>query len=233
VNIETRIARAVSYLFHPFLMPTYGMLLYFLVIEPNLMGRLHDKVKLVLALVTFIFTFLLPVISVIFLYRSGMISSLQMKTNRERIWPFLLTAGCYIGMYYVLPEERPEFNIIRALMSGAALSVILTIIINLFTKISAHMVGIGGISGAFIALSYYLQLPIHSIIFMLIFLAGVVGFARLALNAHTPGQVYAGFLTGLIVQVLVFLVPVIIPFIPWSFCLALTAILLMQWRARI
>lgn len=204
MNIEARIAKVISYLFHPFLMPTYGMLLYFLMVEPQLMGRLPDKAKMVLGLITFIFTFLLPLISVLFLYKSGMISSLEMKTSRERLWPFLVTACCYWGMYYVLPDDRPEFTIIRALIIGAGLSIFVTLILNLFSKVSAHMVGIGGIAGAFMAISWYLYLPLESVIFTLVFLAGAIGFARLALNAHTPGQVYAGFFTGLTVQVVVF-----------------------------
>lgn len=204
VSIEARIAKLISFLFHPFLMPTYGMALYFLVVEPQLMGQLPGKAKLVIGLVTFIFTFLLPVISVLFLFKSGMISSLQMETSRERLWPFFVTASCYWGMYYVLPTERPEFEIIRALVIGAGLSIIATLIFNLFWKVSAHMVGIGGITGAFFAISWYLQLPLLSVIFSLLLIAGLVGFARLALNAHTPGQVYAGFFTGFIVQVVAF-----------------------------
>lgn len=181
------------------------MVLYFLMVEPQLMGRLPDKAKLVLGLITFIFTFLLPLISVLFLYKSGMISSLEMRTSRERLWPFFVTACCYWGMYYVLPGSRPEFEIIRALIIGAGISIFVTLLLNLISKVSAHMVGIGGIAGAFIAISWYLQLPLQGVIFALIFLAGVIGFARLALNAHTPGQVYAGFFTGFIVQVIVFL----------------------------
>ena len=204
VRTETQIAKIISYLFHPFLMPTYGMMLYFLMVEPRLMGSIPEKAKLVLALITFIFTFLLPLISVLFLFKAGMVESLQMRTSRERIGPFAITACCYLGMYYVLPSDRPEFDIIRVLICGAAIAIVATIIINLFTKISAHMVGIGGTAGAFVSLSYYLQLPLQEAIFSLILVAGMIGFARLALNAHTPGQVYSGFLTGFIVQSIVF-----------------------------
>lgn len=204
MNTETRIAKVISYLFHPFLMPTYGMVLYFLTIEPYMMSRLPDKAMLVLALITLIFTFLLPLLSVLFLYRTKHITNLEIQSPQERRWPFLITAACYIGAYYIIPGHR-EFAIIKALILGATLSVVLTLVINLYTKISAHMVGIGGLVGAFLALSYRLQVPFEGVIFLSIAVAGAIGFARLTLNAHTPGQVYAGFTLGFLCELGLFL----------------------------
>jgi hypothetical protein len=186
-------------------MPTYGMLLYFLAIEPHLMSRLPGKAKLVLSVITFVFTFVLPLLSVLFLYRAKRINSLEIQTSQERRWPFLITAACYIGAYYIIPGLR-EFALIRALILGATLSVVLTLIINLSTKISAHMVGIGGLVGAFIAISYRLHMPFETVIFASLAVAGVIGFARLALNAHTPAQVYAGFAVGFLSELGLFLV---------------------------
>jgi hypothetical protein len=204
VSAETRIAKILSYLFHPFLMPTYGLLLYFCTVEPYMMGRLPVKAKLALTTITFLFTFLLPVISVLFLYRAKYITSLEIQSPQERRWPFLVTACCYIGAYYIMPSIR-EFAVIRALILGATLSVVLTLAINLYTKISAHMVGIGGLVGAFIALSYRLTLPFELVIFGVLIVAGLIGFARLALNAHTPVQVYLGFALGFACELGLFL----------------------------
>jgi hypothetical protein len=204
LNTEARIAKGISYLFHPFLMPTYGMLLYFSMIEPHLMGRLTPYLRLVLMTITFIFTFILPLVTILFLYRTRHITSLEVQTSQERRWPFLITACCYIGAYYTIPAER-EFGVLRGLILGATLAIIFTLIINLYTKISAHMVGIGGLAGAFIAISYRLQMPFELVIFTVIAAAGLIGFARLALKAHTPGQVYAGFFVGMICEMALFL----------------------------
>lgn len=185
-------------------MPTYGLLLYFYFVEPHLMSRLTDKGRLGLAAITLLFTLLLPLFGVLFLYRTRLLTDLHIQSAQERRWPFLITAACYIGAYYLLPNLR-EFSIIRALILGATLSVVLTLIINLYTKISAHMVGIGGVAGAFLGLSIRLMMPFETAIYSTIAAAGIIGFARLALGAHTPGQVYAGFAVGFFSELLLFL----------------------------
>jgi membrane-associated phospholipid phosphatase len=62
------------------------------------------------------------------------------------------------------------------------------------------MVGVGGITGAILAISYRLQSDIQLSFFSILLIAGFVGYARLKLNAHTPAQVYTGFLVGFLIQ---------------------------------
>jgi membrane-associated phospholipid phosphatase len=64
-------------------------------------------------------------------------------------------------------------------------------------KISIHMVGIGGLLGAVLALTTY-HYPMDALILLcsIILIAGGLASARLWLGAHTKGQVYAGFAVG-------------------------------------
>jgi membrane-associated phospholipid phosphatase len=62
------------------------------------------------------------------------------------------------------------------------------------------MIGIGGFTGMLIAISQILGAPILSIIIISILIAGLLGSSRLVLNAHTPLQVYTGFLIGLFTE---------------------------------
>jgi membrane-associated phospholipid phosphatase len=59
------------------------------------------------------------------------------------------------------------------------------------------MVGIGGVTGAMFVLSWMLHYP-HApwLMVILLFLAGVIGMARLQLNAHTIWEVVGGFVLG-------------------------------------
>ncbi|MDQ4141322.1 MAG: hypothetical protein M3142_12475, partial [Bacteroidota bacterium] len=78
------------------------------------------------------------------------------------------------------------------------LAVFFTFAISYFWKISAHSVGMGGALG-FIILLHTWQ-PEERTLYLVsgtILLSGIVLSARLALNAHTPSQVYTGFLLGL------------------------------------
>jgi membrane-associated phospholipid phosphatase len=58
------------------------------------------------------------------------------------------------------------------------------------------MLGMGGLVGTFLGLALRYQVDALQLVSALVLLSGLVGYARLRLNAHTPAQVYAGFLSG-------------------------------------
>lgn len=163
-----------------------------------------EEIKLALLTITFIATFLLPVANAILLRKFRIIASLEMKTNKERILPYLSAVLFYAAeLYAVVKADLP--SLIKAMMWGATLLVTAVMLINLIWKISAHMAGIGGLIGMVIAISFHYQINLHEILIILFVAAGLVGFSRLKLCAHNPAQVYAGFLLGITVQLLLFL----------------------------
>jgi membrane-associated phospholipid phosphatase len=58
------------------------------------------------------------------------------------------------------------------------------------------MLGMGGIVGTIIGLILRYQIDAVPLVISLILISGLVGYSRLRLNAHTPLQVYAGFVLG-------------------------------------
>lgn len=81
---------------------------------------------------------------------------------------------------------------------------LLTAIINMKFKISAHAVGIGGLIGSLMMVSYVLKYNAVPEIAILFLLAGVIATCRLYLEAHKPSQIYWGFALGFISQIAVF-----------------------------
>jgi membrane-associated phospholipid phosphatase len=75
------------------------------------------------------------------------------------------------------------------------------------------MIGIGGLIGALLAISFFMQMPVFTALSVCLIVAGCVGFARLQLNAHTPNQVYAGFVFGCLVQFSLFFLAQSITFV--------------------
>lgn len=198
--METRIAKIISYLFHPLLMPTYGFALLFYT-NNYIATFTASEAKLLILGVTFVFTFLLPCINVLILLKTGRIKSLEMETNGERVLPYIGTVLYYFALFYLF--YNADFpKVFRIVVLGAALSVIAAIVINFKWKISAHTTGIGGVAGAMMGLVYRLQLDMTFVLMLVLLLSGLVGFARLRLNAHTPAQVYSGFLLGFGVELL-------------------------------
>ena len=192
--METRIAKIISYLFHPLLMPSYGLLLFFY-LDRHVSYFLPFEIKKTLFLMTLSFTFVLPVMNAIVLLRMKIIRSLSMETKEERRLPLLITAIFYFAEYYLLTEAEVPATL-KLLMLSAIISVMLTVIINLFWKISAHMIGIGGITGMAFILSILFQTPAFLIISSLFVIAGIIGYARLQLQAHSIAEIYSGFFVG-------------------------------------
>ena len=200
---ENLFSKIISYLFHPLLLPTFGLLLTFNLNEIGLWIA-SPEMRLFLYAVTFTVTFLLPLLNAFFLLKMKYISSLEMKTKEERKIPYLISAFLYFSEYYFLLKWDVPL-LIKALMLGATLLVVSVLLINLFWKISAHMVGIGGLCGMMIAISYRLQINLHFVLIALFLIAGLIAFSRLKLSSHNPAQVYVGFLLGVSVQLILFL----------------------------
>ena len=154
------------------------------------------ELKRALFLMTLTFTFLLPLLNALLMLRMKQIASLNMETRKERRIPLLVTAFFFVTEYYVLYNKAVP-SLLKLLILSAAISVVITVICNLFFKISAHMVGIGGLCGGMFVLGYILHFQnAVPLMIALVFIAGLVGMARLQLNAHTPFEVFSGFILG-------------------------------------
>lgn len=87
---------------------------------------------------------------------------------------------------------------------AACLSILFILTISYFWKISAHLVGWGGLVGLVFSLSMRFNTDLMLFMILVVLLTGCVGFARLRLNAHSPLQIYAGFMVGFITMLTVF-----------------------------
>ncbi|PLX02290.1 MAG: hypothetical protein C0595_11305 [Marinilabiliales bacterium] len=194
--METKIAKVISALFHPLLIPTYAILLLY---SSNLYFVLLLPVKYKYFLLGFVFTttFLLPAIMMLLLLKAKMISSLQMENRNERVLPLLIVAGFFFGTFFLL-KSIPQIAIINFFILGSTVLVFISLIINYVTKISIHMVAHGGLLGTFLGLGYILNQDLNFFIYGIILIGGITAFARLKLKAHSQFQVYLGYLLGVL-----------------------------------
>ncbi len=196
--MEQKIANYISWILHPLLMPTYAMLLilsqdnFFVLVLPQ-------KLKLILAGLVLANTVFLPLIFIWMMHKRGIISSYKMNERSERSLPFATTALFYFATWYMMSNLGLPGIYYLFILGGCSL-IIISLIINLFWKISIHMVGIGGLTGGFIGLNYQMLTDAGMLILILVFLSGLVGFSRLKLNTHNEPQVYVGFVTGVAVM---------------------------------
>lgn len=200
--MEKKIANFISVIAHPVIIPTYFFIAIFN-INTYISLIIPYNTKLFLLGIVFLSTFLLPLLLTFIFIKKGFIKSLQMETREERTYPFIFTSICYYFTYYFFRQVNLPREYYMFLLGGLFL-ILIIIIINFFWKISIHSVSIGGVVGAFIGLSIQTNIYVLHLIFLSIFISGLVGYSRLKLNAHKPAQVYVGFFTGFLVMFLFF-----------------------------
>ena len=189
-----KIARLISYVFHPLLMPAYAMLILFN-INSHYMYTLSFNYKMILLGFVILFTFLLPSIAMFFMVKLKMVDSLEMHSRKERPAALVIVALFFYGTYYIF-QQLPVNTIFTMFMLGATLLVLISLLINYFYKISLHMMALGALLATLVGFSFLIHQDIRLYLFLIILIAGITGTARLKLNAHTPSQVYTGFLMG-------------------------------------
>ena len=191
------ISHVISTVFQPLLMPTYEVMLLFVYTYFGTMYK-HQFWQIITPVV--LFSFVVPTILIIMLYRMDFISDLSLKVRRERFYPYIVTLLSYTAMivfYYRM--HMPLWFLM--IMAASIVIMVIAILITLKWKISAHMFGIGGLIGGAMAVSYYVERSNPYYMFMGLFIiAGLVGTSRLILRRHTLYQVIAGFLLGFIVS---------------------------------
>ena len=185
-------------------MATYGCLLLFFGIKDTVYDYLTEfETKWRISLIVFVFSFLFPVLNIYLLYKLKRLPSLVLSNQNDRTFPYIMTALFYFGLFYLLMDIN-IWNTVKIFIVGGGLAILLTAIINLKYKISAHMVGIGGMLGVLISVSYLIKFDFTLFYMAVIIIAGLIAFARLSLKEHEPSQIYSGFLLGLIVQTSLF-----------------------------
>ena len=185
-------AKIISSIFHPLLMPVVGVLIIFN-IDSYISYSIPSDLKKAVLLLIAVSTFITPLLISLLLLQRKIIKSLDMETTKERIIPYAFTIIFYVFTLFML-KRAPLHPIIFYFIIGATFSVILAFVINIKWKISAHMIGVGGLVGALIAISLSMDVYVTQYIIMALIAAGLVGTSRLILEAHTHAQLYAGFL---------------------------------------
>ncbi len=197
------IAKIASVLFHPLLMPCYLLILIFSSYTYINFGFAREA-KVYLVLYVFLYLFLTPGFVSLIMMRYKYIESLSLKTRRERFYPYLVTI-IMMGIVLYSFSQRPIPHAIFLFFIGALTSLITLFVINFFWKVSAHMAGIGGLIGALIALQLRLNTDLSGYIILAIIVAGLIGSARLVLDAHKPAQLLIGLFVGLLPQIYIVL----------------------------
>jgi hypothetical protein len=193
------LARIVTWMFHPVLMPTVVTIVLYKLSYVSFTGVSGPDFGKRLSIIV-INTLIFPLLLVALAKGLGFISSIYMHDPKDRIIPLIGTMVFYFWAYWVFRNIEAPF-ILRVLLLGSFWGVIVLFMVSIFYKISMHTMAAGGVLGIIIVLMMLSPVSMIMPLFVCLILAGCVGTARMLLGAHTPPQIYMGYILGILVQV--------------------------------
>lgn len=195
-NIVIRaVAKIISYIFHPLFVPVY--IAWFLItVQPYFFSGFSPAQKILVLIRFFVIYSFFPLVTVLLTKALGFLDSIYLKTQKERVIPYIACGIYYFFMAYVL-RHQPEFSkevvqlaIAIFIASSAGLMA------NIYMKVSMHAMSMG-ILVMFIALLASSQSGNFRIYLAgAVLIAGIVCTSRLIVSDHTPKEIYVGLLIG-------------------------------------
>jgi len=207
------LAQLISLVFHPLLITTY-MLVILLLVNPYMFGvpSIFNEEARILILIIFASTFFIPAFAVLMMRMLGLSESMEMEKKEDRIIPYIATSVFYLAMFRFLLSDNSVPVAFKAFVLGVVIALFVAFFINLFSKISIHAVGMGGLLAMTIIMmtsSYSYGnflfkseifgdqlISLNALLMSVIIICGLVASARLFLNAHNIHDLLGGFLVG-------------------------------------
>ncbi len=194
-------ASFIAYIVHPVFVPFY-IICFLVYLQPQFFAGLTPAGKTILLIRFLMMYCFFPIVTVLLAKGLGFVNSLFLKTQKDRIIPYMACIIFYFWMAYVL-RHQPEFpeQVIQLAM-GIFIASSIGLLFNIYMKISLHTIAMG-ILLAFMLLFTASQasdnIPYLTATFLLV---GLVSTARFITSDHTPKEIYAGLLVGFVSMLL-------------------------------
>jgi len=195
------LANLVSYIFHPLFIPVY--ISWFLISQqPHLFASFTAAEKVITIIRFAVFYTFFPLVTVLLARGLGFLDSIYLRTQKERIIPYIACGIYYFFMWYVL-RNQPQFTREVVMLSLAIwIASSLGLIANIYMKVSMHAMSVG------LMLVFILMLAIQKgagfglYLSIAIFITGLVCTARLIVSDHSQKEIYTGLFIGALSQLI-------------------------------
>lgn len=195
-----KFAKILSLVFHPLWMP---LIIYVFVrrVDPYYIAPTQaDNFVILLLLINIV----APALSMLIMIKYGLLTSIELRDRKERFGPYLLVIFYYVLSYLMLRWKGPILppEVFSFFVSIIA-SLVASLTINMFWKISVHLLAQGGVFGTILALNTLHKADVQVFLMISILAAGLTAYSRVRLDAHTHGQAYAGFCLGALMNYII------------------------------
>ena len=192
-------AKIISFIFHPLFIPVY-MGWFFVYVLRLFPGR--DAGQQTILIIQFFVSYtLLPLATVLIAKALGFVQTIYLKTQKDRIIPYMATMIFYFWMWYVsknlsFPQETVMFSL------AVFIATCLGVFFNTYLKVSMHGLSVGIVITLLCILSLNSRANYGPYLSIALFIAGLVCTARLINNDHRPVEVYSGLFLGSVAQLI-------------------------------
>jgi hypothetical protein len=199
------IAHVLSVITHPLFVPLVGTWLI-ITTHPFAFASFDSKALFRIYASVTTNTVILTGFTVLILKQVGFIKSIRLRTQQDRIIPYIATMTFYFWAFLVFRHQKAVPQQLAAFLLGSFLAIAIAFVSNLFLKISMHGLGMGGLLGLMFCFfgdqNFNISLPL----LLIVVLCGVVGTSRLILGEHTLREIYLAILFGVIAQLIAFMI---------------------------
>lgn len=192
------IAMILSYVFHPLFIPVY--LTYFiLTIHAYQFAGISEwgkTLKLLLVAITCCF---MPLVSVLLLRALNFVDSIYLKTQRDRIAPYIISMIFYFSTWYFFKKNHEVTGLVSMAL-GIFNASVAGFLLNIIMKVSMHAIAMGVMTTFIALLAFHETVNLSLYLSIALFIAGIVCTSRLIVSDHHPREIYVGFMAGVISQ---------------------------------
>jgi hypothetical protein len=194
----------ISFVFHPLFIPVIAT--WFLAyIQPGYFTGVSPHNKLMIVIQVGFNTIFYPALSVLLLKALGFIKSIFLKTQRERIVPYITSNIFYFWMFLVFKNQPEVPVILTGFAFGIFLASSVALIANIYYKISMHALGVGALCGLMLIIIFSgFSYAIFLMVMLLFIITGLVSTSRLIVSNHKPFDIYSGIFISIICQLIAY-----------------------------
>ncbi len=193
------LAKIISIVFHPLFVGVM-MAAYLIFIHPLYFVGFSEKEKMLKLLAVINNNVFFPLLVVALLRALGFNKSLLLKTQKERIVPYLASITFFFWTYYVFKNQPEMPRVIVYMCRGMFFASAVALVLNNYYKISMHGIGVGGMMGLMVVTllegSLYSGIPFV----VAILVTALVVTARKIVSDHQWFDIITGFLLGFLCQ---------------------------------
>jgi nitrate reductase NapE component len=193
------IAHLISYIFHPIFIPLYAVA-FLVFIHPSYFSGFSMAAKKQTLLIVFINVVAFPLLAVVLLKAVGFIQSIFLKTQRDRIIPYMACGIFFFWAYLVFKNQTNYPLILSSFLLGVFLASSAALLANIYFKISMHATGVGGLLGIFLLIMKSNTMLMTWPLCIALAITGLVCTARLLISDHSTKEIYIGLIAGLLSQ---------------------------------